>query len=272
MEDPQTLLMMVLKQHFRDRPQILDEALHIIKEYSNQDSTEEQYEKTVQILRKKMNDLPIDILLYFLNMVPLPKQVTENFKSSVAEEVQKNSFQLDNIRFKLVEYLNSKIPPLISLKRDPDKKPSLTSDFLRHNGNPIQYVRPKRVWRRRGRAKQKDCKALLDICSEYVIKNQNKLKKLYKTKKEFVWSLVNSNKYENEDLVLLYDVIEDLNKKEKFIRMIDSEDVCFEVLMEEYGESDVLLKERQIYETVTEDPFEITDDLREAVSSFVDNF
>lgn len=45
MEDNQTLLMMVLKQHFRDRPQILDEALRIIKEYSSRDSTSEQYEK-----------------------------------------------------------------------------------------------------------------------------------------------------------------------------------------------------------------------------------
>lgn len=49
MEDNQTLLMMVLKQHFRDRPQILDEALRIIKEYSNQDSTSEQYEKVKRI-------------------------------------------------------------------------------------------------------------------------------------------------------------------------------------------------------------------------------
>lgn len=45
MGDNNMLLMMVLKRHFKDRPEILDEALKVIKDYSNKLSTQEEYNK-----------------------------------------------------------------------------------------------------------------------------------------------------------------------------------------------------------------------------------
>lgn len=43
MTDTNTLMMMVLKKHFKECPQILDEALKVIKDYSNKSSTLDDY-------------------------------------------------------------------------------------------------------------------------------------------------------------------------------------------------------------------------------------
>lgn len=45
MTDTNTLLMMVLKKHFKDRPEVLDRALTVIKDYSNNSFTQDQYDK-----------------------------------------------------------------------------------------------------------------------------------------------------------------------------------------------------------------------------------
>ncbi|GJQ79131.1 hypothetical protein Trydic_g5384 [Trypoxylus dichotomus] len=274
MEDNQTLLMMVLKQHFRDRPQILDEALRIIKDYSDQDSTPDQYEKTVETLRSKMNDLPLHILLYFLNMIPLPKQEA-NFKSYVIEEIKSNDDQIDSIRPKLIEYLNSKIPPLIPIKKDNSEKKSHLSNFFDNTGAEYsctaKFVRPKKTWRRRTAKSQLKDKPLLDICAEYIIKNQNYLKQYYRDKKEKAWKMVNTNKYNSNELCLLYEILKDLNKKAKLMRMIDNEEICQEVLIEEYGSSDVFIKEKHLFQSVNDDPFIVSDELQAAIINFVCN-
>lgn len=51
MEDNQTLLMLVLKQHYRDKPKVLDDALLVIKEYSSKECNEMEYDK----VRIKLN-------------------------------------------------------------------------------------------------------------------------------------------------------------------------------------------------------------------------
>lgn len=112
-------------------------------------------------------------------------------------------------------------------------------------------------------------KALLDICAEFVIKNQNYLRQYYNDKKEKVWKMVNSNKYNQNELCLLYEILKDLNKKAKLMRMIDNEETCLEVLFEEYGSSDVFLKEKHLYQIVNDDPFVISDELKDAVINFV---
>lgn len=45
MTDTNTLLMMVLKQHFKTRPEVLDEALKVIKDYSNKLFNQKEYHK-----------------------------------------------------------------------------------------------------------------------------------------------------------------------------------------------------------------------------------
>lgn len=114
-----------------------------------------------------------------------------------------------------------------------------------------------------------DIKPLLDICAEFVIKNQNYLKQYYKEKKEKVWTMVNSNKYDQNELCLLYGILKDLNKKGKLMRMIDNEETCQEVLFEEYGNSDVFLKEKHLFKSINDDPFIVSEELKEAVINFI---
>lgn len=52
-EENQTLLMMVLKQHYKDRPNVLDDALKVIKEYSNKEFNESEYDKVNNTTRFK---------------------------------------------------------------------------------------------------------------------------------------------------------------------------------------------------------------------------
>lgn len=84
--------------------------------------------------------------------------------------------------------------------------------------------------------------------------------------------MVNSNKYNQSELCLLYDMLKDLNKKAKLMRMIDNEETCQEVLFEEYGNSDVFLKEKHLFQVVNEDPFIVSDELKEAVINFVHDY
>lgn len=114
-----------------------------------------------------------------------------------------------------------------------------------------------------------ECENLLDICSTYVVKNQDLLNTMYKTKSKLLWDLVNSNRYEGEDKNILYSVMADVNRKQKLLRLVDCEDIPASVLYEEYGESDIFLKENHVYHIVNEDPFVISDELKNSVSNFV---
>lgn len=115
------------------------------------------------------------------------------------------------------------------------------------------------------------CKKLVDICAEYVINNQNFLQKFYNTKKDTVWRIVNKNLCRGNDLQKCYDVIKDLNKKSKWMRSIDNEEISEEIIREEYGNSEIFLKEQHLSEYVIANPFIVSDVLKDAIKEFIDS-
>lgn len=117
---------------------------------------------------------------------------------------------------------------------------------------------------------KRECKNLLDICAEYVIAHQSQLERYYKAKKEKVWNLVNKNLCEGEDLLKCYDLIKDLNKKAKWIRSIDDEDVLNEIITDEYKDSEIFLKLQDSFTKFTDaDPFGLSERIQRAIDEFV---
>lgn len=296
MEDNQTLLMLVLKQHYRERPKILDDALQVIKDYSSKECNEQEYDKTLHVLQEMMNDLPANILLYFLTMVPLPKQ--EHAKSTLLDIIKKSQHPIcDNIRPVLVEYLNRNIPPLVPIEKKVEtvKKPEPVEEILledlqdsdldEKNKDTVlledeikdpDFVKPSKAIKPRQKkpltkGKVINCKSLLDLCTQYIVKNQYDLQKTYKKMKDMAWKMVYDNVFKGNELNMCYDVIRDMNKKEKWLRAIENEDITHEILAEVYGESDIFIQERNLAEYLNEDPFVVSPILANALTFYVEN-
>ena len=113
------------------------------------------------------------------------------------------------------------------------------------------------------------CETLLNICSNYIIKNQDSLNSMYKTKSKQLWDLINSNQFEGEDKKIICSVMAEVSRKQKLLRLVDCEDVPASVLYEEYGESDIFLKENHVYDIVNGEPLVISNELKRSVSNFV---
>lgn len=75
---------------------------------------------------------------------------------------------------------------------------------------------------------------LQDITAKYVIKNQQHLKIMYKSKLSKAWKLINSNTIdESEHLQKCYRTVEDLNKKTKLLRCIENNNVTDDLFLQE---------------------------------------
>lgn len=114
------------------------------------------------------------------------------------------------------------------------------------------------------------CKKLVDICAEYVFLNESELKKTYANKHTQAWEAINGT-LEKDNLKQCYEVVKDINKKRKWLRMFEDEDITIEVFNEEYGNSEILLKQAHVFNTNEddEDPLRVSDRLQDAVLNFI---
>ncbi|XP_017785334.1 PREDICTED: uncharacterized protein LOC108568640 [Nicrophorus vespilloides] len=275
MDGNYVLLMRVLKVHYKNRLNILDEALKVIKEYSSKPlSDQNEYDDTSQILQNMLNDLPCDILKYFLSMVPLPKN---------KENLETNKTDIPNINEILKRYLNEDEQPESSSSVLDIKKRKTPKDFesmkplrvVKKVENEVKSVLPVvkkpiiRSRRKTGNDNPIECKKLLDICVEYLIKNKTRLNQDYLTMKSKVWNMVNSNSYDGVVQEQLYTVIRDLNRKIKWMRLLDSDEVSEELLTEEYGSSEVFVKEKHMDGALSEGAYSMSDNLRTAILGYI---
>lgn len=114
------------------------------------------------------------------------------------------------------------------------------------------------------------CQNLLDVCAEYVIKNQAELQKYYKNLKHMAWKIVYENNCDGDELNQCYEVLRDVNKKEKWLRAADNEDFTHEILADEYGSSDIFMSETYM-DNNKKDPFLITASLKDAITFYIKN-
>ncbi|XP_065171428.1 LOW QUALITY PROTEIN: uncharacterized protein [Atheta coriaria] len=258
MEGTDALLMRVLKIHFEDRLHILYGALQAIKEYSNKDmSTHSEYDEITATLKGMLNDLPEDILKYFLTFVPPPK---------CKENLSLNVYDAEDIRSVLMNYVNrdvSSAPSKIVLSKDVE-----TSTVEKKT----RSLKKLPVKRRSGRSKKtpQECKKLLDICAEYIVKNHTEMYNEYQSQKEEVWRLLEeSNRFSAEELNALYVIGRDLNKKLKWLRLLEAEEITDEIILDSYYDEDILTKESELLPLLTEDPFVVSKELEASIMKFV---
>lgn len=119
--------------------------------------------------------------------------------------------------------------------------------------------------------KSTQVKSLLDIAATFVLKNEQKLKRMYNNKRNLTWKMIYSNSYKGEALQKCYNVLNDLNKKSKVLRMIEDENITEDIYFEEFKNSDIYLKEKHTQHIVTNDPFQITNELENSVTDFLNN-
>ncbi|CAH2015788.1 unnamed protein product [Acanthoscelides obtectus] len=112
-------------------------------------------------------------------------------------------------------------------------------------------------------------KTLLDITANYVIRNQQQLNNFYKSRLKHAWRMINSDKYSGDTLNQCYNAVKDLNKKTKLLRCIENDNITIDILMEEYGNSDIFLREQHMLPDY--DPFEISEESMEIIRNFVES-
>lgn len=93
---------------------------------------------------------------------------------------------------------------------------------------------------------------------------------MYKSKLIEAWKLINSNCYSGNILKQCYNTLEHINKKTKQLRCIENDNVA-DVLMEEYENTDILLKECNRFYAVNLNPFELKEHLVEKLRSIINN-
>lgn len=113
------------------------------------------------------------------------------------------------------------------------------------------------------------CNKLVDMCAKFVLEHENSLKKMYEHKNSDVWKYIDEHNVNSQEIDICYNIIKDTNKKRKWLRMMDNEETMAEVFEEEYGESDVFVKERHLFEFVNTEPYQFTDALDKAVFEYV---
>ncbi|VEN61623.1 unnamed protein product [Callosobruchus maculatus] len=109
-------------------------------------------------------------------------------------------------------------------------------------------------------------KPLLDITATYVVRNEQKLKQIYKSRLKQAWKMINSNLYSGDVLNQCYNAVKDLNKKTKLLRCIENDNITEDILMEEYGNSEIFLRE---YNMPKYDPFEVSEECMTIINNFV---
>lgn len=110
---------------------------------------------------------------------------------------------------------------------------------------------------------------MVDICAEYIFANENKLKKTYEEKHVETWKIINDGL--SQDLQQCYEVVKDVNKKRKWLRMLEDEEITIEVFHEEYKDSSILLQSHLSGNIYDEDPLSVSKKLQDVVMNFVNS-
>lgn len=103
---------------------------------------------------------------------------------------------------------------------------------------------------------------LQDIAAHYVIKHQQRLKFIYKSKLGQAWKLIRSNSVNEEELKKCYRIVEDLNKKTKLLRCIENDNITDDLFLED---KDILLRDVLL----DRDPFEMPLDILKCLENFL---
>ncbi|XP_044263747.1 uncharacterized protein LOC123010728 [Tribolium madens] len=279
MEDTKSLLMMVLHKVFQNQPKTIENTFQLIHSYNNGKTDKKNYEKTLKAICDLMNDeLPSPILVYILTLVDMPQDFDSS--SPIIEKMKKTHDFLPeiNVRPHLLEYLNNIKPTIknrnIEKAEISEKSSSNPAEPDKISAKPqSNFVRPTRVLKRTRKFVPKitgSPKSLLDICATYVVQNEFSLKGMYRKKQSNAWRLINANVFLGPKLKQCYNVVKDLNKKMRWLREIESDNISTDTLMEEYKTSDVFLKENHIYEALQKDPFELSEECEAAIESLLD--
>nr|CAI5833626.1 unnamed protein product [Callosobruchus analis] len=261
---------------------------------------------TLKTICDLMNDeVPSEILVYLLTLVDMPLEQGGNFYS-IMDKLQKTYPRLtENIRPVMLEFLSVKKqavdkhetpepvegPP----SKDVDQTTLLTVEPVTseekgksksisepQNQEIVEdkktFVKPiikrSRSKRKAGQSTSLECnkeqnesvKPLLDIVANYVVRNEQKLKQIYKSRLKQAWRMINSNVYSGDVLNQCYSAVKDLNKKTKLLRCIENDNITEDILMEEYGNSEIFLKE---YNMPKFDPFDVSDECMTIINNFV---
>lgn len=92
----------------------------------------------------------------------------------------------------------------------------------------------------------------------------------YQSQKEEVWRLLEeSNRFSAEELNALYVIGRDLNKKLKWLRLLEAEEITDEIILDSYYDEDILTKESELLPLLTEDPFVVSKELEASIMKFV---
>ena len=112
-------------------------------------------------------------------------------------------------------------------------------------------------------------KCLIDICAVFVVANESALKEMYKKKQVSAWRLINSNVFCGSKLSQCYDVVKDLNRKTKWLREIESENISTELFIEEYKNSNVFLQENHLLCKLKTDPFILSEQTEKTIDTLL---
>lgn len=105
---------------------------------------------------------------------------------------------------------------------------------------------------------------LQDITAHYVIKHQQRLKFIYKSKLGQAWKLINSNSVNEEELKKCYRIVEDLNKKSKLLRCIENDSITDDLFL---NDNEILLRDALL----DKDPFEMSPDIVTRLENFLND-
>ncbi|XP_023312235.1 uncharacterized protein LOC108914302, partial [Anoplophora glabripennis] len=253
MEDTKSLLIMVLQKIFHSRLNIVEDTYQLIYNYNNGKKEKKEYERTLKNICDLMNEeLPSDILVYLLTLVDMPNE--DGIQLPIMEKIQKTYCCLaESVRPFLLEYLTNKKSGDDNLKGKDDTTNENVKTNVSENAVKAMLERD-----------QESAKSLLDIAANYVIKNEKKLKYIYKSKLIQAWKMINSNYCSGDTLKQCYNTLEHINKKTKLLRSIENDNV---VSVEEYENSDILLKECNMLSTINSNPFQLNEFLVEKLKS-----
>ncbi|KAL3286827.1 hypothetical protein HHI36_001317 [Cryptolaemus montrouzieri] len=285
MEDTKSLLMMVLQKVFHSRPQIVEDTFQLIYNYNNGRREKKEYETTLKTICDLMNgELSSQILVYLLTMVDMPKEggcqlpIMEKMQKThgcLAESVRphlleclrnkrieaneirqpnENTQKLPTVEKKLEEKISMELPKAES----PPKKCSSSEDdcFIRPAKRPKKVIRGSRKAQNGNNGDQDEVPSLTDLCANFCVRSEKYLRKMYKSKLDHAWLMVNENRCVGKELEKCYEVIRYLNRMMKLVRMVENTEVTTELLMEEYTDIDIFIREKHLQAYFKWDPFE----------------
>ncbi|XP_030760564.1 uncharacterized protein LOC115885716 [Sitophilus oryzae] len=267
MEDTKSLVTIFLQKIFHDRQYIIDNTYKIIYDYNNGDRKKIDYEKTLKSICSQLGkEIPNQVLVYLLTLVDMPLDLAESDdgqlkpvieKIKTLEQIQKTQSCLtDTIRPHLGECVTNKTSETL---QDDNSHQSDEESSSRHEEDEEQIprsIKTKRKLTNDGSKEETldiDLPSLLDLTADAVIKNHKKLKTCYQRKFDKAWKYIKSNLFTGDSLEKCYETLRDLNKKRKLLRDIENDNITDAVVAELYGDTDIFLKEKHVYDIVNMD-------------------